>query len=136
MTTVFDEPDDAPRGEPSLEGYMRMLGQSGLGGWDALDQRKNREVFAEVQRLRNAEIQRAGNLLRDVLWLDPRGREVLEFFLDMTLRRRTWPNPLLLKGRAFEREGIYREAENSFVAMILEAISRAQGVEPTGRSET
>lgn len=139
MTHAIDEPDDAPGAEPTLDAMMRMLGQPSdraLGGWRDLDEAALNREFLEIQRRRDAALKHEANLFRDVFWLNPQGRQVLEILMDLTLRRRTWPNALLINPHALMAEGIWREAENSFVAAILAAIAQAQGVEQARRSET
>jgi hypothetical protein len=130
--------DDIPGPEPSLDEFVKKIikdaevfGQA--RGWADLDQRQLDKEFKKQQHEQQRRMRDEAMLFRDVLWANEQGRQLLELLLDLTLRRRTWPNALMIDRHAMLAEGIWREAENCFVAAMLDAIATAENQEPKGR---
>ena len=135
LSDQYDE-DDIPQDEPSLAKTLDTLNEEmgGEPGWPGLNTQKLEDKARERMRLDNLNAMRHGKLLREVLWDNPRGREVLEWLFDRTLRRRTWANPMI-DPQMLMALGIWNEAQNTLVWDILDAIAKAGNVDLRPRSE-
>lgn len=142
MTGVTEE-EDAPAAafsEPSLNSLVESaisnsLGEGALDGWRGLDNQTLGQTLDKQRREQTLRLKKEANLFRDVFLLNPDGRRVLELLLDATLRRTAWPVHAMTSMEMLTAFGIWREAENSFVAGLIEAIAVAENAQPKRRSD-
>lgn len=147
MTTKDPHGLDAPDGdieaaespsdfgaEPSIDALLKTFGQdSGMAGWEGLDHAG--AVMRKVTDEQGKAMREQAALFRAV-FNSPEGRQVLEIFLDQTLRRSAWPWAHLQNQEALLAYGIAREAENGFVAAILQALAHGKNdSEVKGRND-
>lgn len=110
--------------EPDLTKLLDALAGQ-MGGPEAGDAPLG-QFMAERSREHNDRLQREAELFRDVFLRSEDGRKVLEILLDMTLRRLAWPVWHVSDPQMLMAIGIWREAENAFVAAILQAMARGE----------
>ncbi len=122
--------------EPSLEGLLKQfLGGSEEGdGWGGLDSKSIGNIIQKQHDQNAAAMKKEANLFRDCFLENPAGRKVLEIFLDNTLRKARVPFAVLSTGQNIHDFGTWRDAENAFVAAIVEAIAAAENVEVKARN--
>lgn len=130
---VTEEPDDTgAEAEPSLKSLLEnILGEN--AGWADLD---NASLGKLLKRQTDAQRQAMRKQALDfrVCFSTPEGRRVLDMLLGMTLRTTAWPVHLMTDAQMLMAHGIWREAQNSFVAAIVEAMAAAdnQDIKPRG----
>lgn len=108
-------------GEPSVDALLRAMEDNGmLSGWDGMDNAG--QVIAKLTDDQNKAMRAEASLFRRVFGSGD-GRKVLEIFLDRTLRRTAWPWQHLQSQDALLAYGLAREAQNGFVAAILQAMA-------------
>jgi hypothetical protein len=131
---VNEEPDDAPETEPSLQSLLSgMLG--GEGGWADLDSKSLGQALAKQLDAQRQRLRKEALVFREA-FSTPAGRKALQIMLDMTLRRTAWPVHQMADAQMLMAYGIWREAENSFVAAIIEAMAVADNHDVKPRSQT
>jgi len=121
--------------EPSLDALIRQLTggiDDNSGGWADLDPRSVGQVLAKMRHQHRHAMRAEASLFRDVFDTGP-GRKLLELLLDRTLRRVAYPVQHLHSMDQLTAHGIWRDAENSFVAGIVEAIALAENGEAEKR---
>lgn len=105
--------------EPTLEGLVKNWQE---GGWGALD---DADKNARAQRREGAEAQYDIAQKYAATFATIPGRAVLELLLDTTLRRTTWDGTNKSMSEA-TAHGLFREGQNSVVAMIVKYLSIAE----------
>lgn len=147
MTKVTIENDgiddsDAEQGGtgfmPGIEAFLdaavdRVKGDF-KGGWDDLDPAKLGAGLEKQRREQAQAMRREAALFRDV-FMTPEGRKLLHYLIGRTLLRSAWPIEGMTNMEMLTANGIWREAENSLVAGILEAIAVAENETPKRRSD-
>ncbi len=111
--------------QPDLEGLINNIlgGNTDLGDIDLSSLGGNlQKQQADMARKMRWE----ANLFRDVFLETDRGREVLEAFLENTLRQPAWPVFEIQSLEMLMVMGVWREAQNAFVRAIIEAIALAE----------
>jgi len=120
--------------EPSIDGLMGQITDmlQEAGGWADLN--ASAPALQKMRDMQRAAFKREANLFRDV-FATPDGRKLLELLLDRTLRRPVLPDGIL--GFSMDQLTpvmLMREAENSFVRAMLDAIAQAEGKQPATRA--
>lgn len=137
----MSDQDDDDAGEdslaPGLKDFLDAAAQNmGVGGgWDDLDANKLGATLAKQRRETSQAMRKESLLFRDV-FMTPAGKKLLTYLIGRTLLRSAWPIEGMINMEMLTANGIWREAENSFVAAILEAIAVAENETPKRRSDT
>lgn len=105
--------------EPTLEGLVKSYTE---GGWSALE---DADKQARAQQRDSAEAQYDIAQKYAATFATIPGRAVLESLLDTTLRRTTWDGTSKSMSEA-TAHGLFREGQNSVVAMIVKYLSIAK----------
>lgn len=132
---VTEEPDETGRqAEPTLQGLLSgMLGEK--SGWADLDSKTLGEMLSKQQQAQRQALRKEALAFRQCFMETDAGRKVIEALLDRTLRSTAWPVHQMRDAHMLMAVGIWREAQNSFVAAIIEAIAAADNLDMKQRSE-
>lgn len=103
-------------------------------GWDDLDPRTLGANLEKQRREQSQAMRREASLFRDV-FATPEGRKLLRYLIDRTILRAAFSLEGMTSIEMLAVNGVWREAENSFVAAILEAIAVAENENPKRRSD-
>lgn len=131
---VTEESDDAPEGEPSLDGLLDIF-NAGNGGWSDLNQKTLGKAMQAQTEAQSQRMRKEASLFRECFVDNAAGRKVLQIFLNQTLRSATWPVFQVRDAEMLMAIGIWRESQNSFVAAIIEAIAVANNQQVQPRNE-
>jgi hypothetical protein len=118
-----------------LDAALAKVSAGGRGGWDDLDPRTVGASLEKQRREQAQAMRHEAALFRDV-FMTPEGQKLLNYLIGRTLLRSTWPLEGMTSMEMLTANGIWREAENSFVAGFIEAIAVAENQRPKRRSET
>ena len=132
-TETADMPDELPgEAEPTLQGLLGQL--AGSGGWADLDAGNLGKLLQKQMQLQRAAMRKEAMAFRECFATEA-GKKVLQILLDMTLRRTAWPLHAMTDANMLQAYGLSREAENSFMAGIIEAIAFANNATLQPRSQ-
>lgn len=148
MTVITTENDgiDEDAGDeggglaPGMQDFLdaalaRVKGEGeGKGGWDDLDPQKLGASLEKQRREQSQAARKEAALFRDV-FMTPDGKKLLRYFIDRFLLRAAFPLEGMTSIEMIAINGVWREAENSFVQAILDAIAVAENQTPKRRSD-
>lgn len=135
VSATLDTAQPAPGPEPSIEGLLKNFMGGGNTAWDDLDNSHLSSLVKKDQERRMKAMKAEANRFRRVFIENEDGRALLELFLNQTLRSCNWPVFAAPTPELFMVQGVYREAQCSWVAAIMEAIAFSYGQDVKPRSE-
>ena len=105
--------------EPSLEA---AISNAASNGWEFFNGPVAQDGPTKIPDDKQARLAAIAAALFNV----PEFRELMEFELDQTLRRATFLSPLGLKMEEVYGQGMFREGQNSMVALRLKMIAEGR----------
>ena len=112
--------------EPDL---ARLLERFAGGGWETLAQMGADLADPSPTKSEQAYERLAGAAAR--VAATPDGKILVEWLLDLTLRKTSWHGQLGLDVNKIAAFGLLREGQNSIVALLVGAILKGSGAAPT-----
>lgn len=109
----------------------RLLERFAGGGWDALA-----TSVADLSKPGSDQAQMAYDRICQAaarMAASDDGRLVLDWLVDLTLRKASWHGQLGMSVEQIATYGLLREGQNSLVALLLGAILKGQGGAPLSR---
>lgn len=139
MTTVTEEPEAGEDGDgltPQFQQFLdvAMAKLGGNEGWADLDPNKLGATLEKQRREQTQAMRKEAMIFRDV-FATPAGKRLMNFLISRTLTRATWPLEGMTNMEMLSANGLWREAENSFVAGMIEAVAVAERQNPKRRSD-